>query len=271
MTTDAAPDPRFLDGDALRVARVKALEKAFAVALTPDEAARCTSVEETTAVLVARVGAVPGAPNLRAGALAAVREGLREVARADRESVGESTPLAPLFPRWKRTRRWHALGRELECKLPLVRWRPWVIAVVGPIVALHVAFIDWYPSHHYVEEGTIVELIALAVLGVAGVLTTTLLVELPERMTVVGKLVTWLVAQRPAAFRAGTGWTTGQVEETVDAVHRLSWLPPGCWRLLMSGGLVALLTLALVGTSLWLCVLGLVSREVVGPLPPGLR
>jgi hypothetical protein len=271
MTADAAQDPRFLDGDALRVARVKALEKAFAVALTPDEAARCASAEETTAVFAARLGAVAGDGNLRAGALAAVREGLREVARADREAIDESTPLAPHFPRWKRTRRWRALGRELECKLPLVGWRWWSIVVVAPIVALHVAFIGWYPSHHYVEEGTIVELIALAVLGVAGVLTTTLLVELPERMTVVGKLVTWLVAHRPSAFRGGTEWTAGQVAEAVDAVHRLRWLPPGCWRLLMSGGLVALLTLALVGTSLWLCALGLVSREVVGPLPPGLR
>src|SRR5215831_18261305 len=99
MTTDAAPDRRFLDGDALGVARVKALEKAFGIALTSEEAARCTSAEATSAVFAARLEAVPGAGNLRAGALAAVREALREVARADRESIHEDTPLTPFFPR----------------------------------------------------------------------------------------------------------------------------------------------------------------------------
>jgi hypothetical protein len=271
MTTDAAQDPRFLDGDALRVARAKALEKAFAITLTPDEAARCTSVEETTAVFVARLGAVPGAGNLRAGALAAVREGLREVARADREAIDEATPLLPHFRRWNRARRWRALGRELHVKLSPVRATWATVAVAAPIVAAHSAFLRGYPSHHVVEEPTMVWLVALAFAGVLGVLGVGASMDLPERMTTVEKLVTWVVAQRPAAYRAGTDWTAGQVAEAVDAVHRLRFFRPGCRRALARDALVALLVLAMIGTTLALCLTGLASRVAVGSLPAGLR
>jgi hypothetical protein len=271
MTADTPDDPRFLDGDALRVARVKALERAFGITLTADEAARCTSAEETTAVFAARLGAVPGGASLRAGALAAVREALREVARADREAIDEVTPLGPLFPRWRRARRWSALGRELHCKLPplCVTWATAVVA--APVVAVHAAFIRTYPSHRFVDEPTIAFLIGLAVVGLFGVAAVAALFALPERMTTVEKLVTWLVAQRPAASRAGTDWTCGQVAEVVDAVHRLRFFRPGCRRAVLRDVLIALLVLTLVGTSLWLCVLGLASKVVVGPLPPGLR
>jgi hypothetical protein len=268
---DDRPDPRFLDGDALRVARVKALEKAFAITLTPDEAARCTSVEETTAVFAARLGAVEGAGNLRAGALSAVREALREVARADREAIDETSPLAPHFRRWDRSRRWGDVGKALGCKLPPVRTTWATTWIAAPIVAVHAAFIDWYPDHRFVEEPTIVALVVLAGVGVLGVLAGGASLDLPERMTHVAKLVDWLVAHRPAAYRGGTEWTAAQVAEAVDAVHRLRFHRPGCGRVAARDTLGALFVLALIATSLWLCVLGLVSKVVVGPLPPGLR
>jgi hypothetical protein len=271
MTDGASHDPRFLDGDALRVARVKALEKAFGITLTAEESARCASAEETTAVFTARLGAVPGAGNLRAGALGAVREALREVARADREAIDEATPLVPLFPRWRRARRWQVLGRELHFKLPPVRATWASVAVAAPIVAAHAVFLRGYPSHHFVEEPTMVRLVVLAFGGVLGVLGFSVSLDLPERMTTVEKLVTWLVAQRPAAYRGGTDWTTGQVAEAVDGVHRLRFFRPGCRRGLSRDVLVLLLVLAMIGTTLWLCLLGLASNVVVGPLPPGLR
>jgi hypothetical protein len=260
MTADAAQDPRFLDGDALRVARAKALEKAFAITLTPDEAARCTSVEETTAVFAARLGAVPGAGNLRAGALAAVREGLRQVGHADAEAIDESTPLAPLFPRWRRARRWKALGRELACPLPPVKGRGEMVGILVPILVTHAAFLWTYPGDRAVDEATIGFLVLLAFGGVVVVAVVALLMELPERMTAAEKLVNWVVAHRPAAYRGGTEWTTGQVAEAVDAVHRLRFLRPGCRRAFTRDVLIGLLAIALIGTSLALCFLGLASK-----------
>ena len=268
---DEPSDRRFLDGDALRVARVKQLEKAFGVALTAEESARCTSREETTAVFAARLGAVEGPGNLRAGALAAVREALRDVSRADREAIDETTPLASHFRRWDRARRWRAFGKALGCRLPPVRMTWATILIAGPIVVPHVAFIDSYPSHRFVEESTMGFLVMLAFAGVFAVLATCASLELPERMTQVEKVVNWLVAHRPAAYRGGTDWTSAQVAEAVDAVHRLRFLRPGCGRVAARDALGVLLLIALIGTTFWLCVLGLASNVVVGPLPPGLR
>jgi len=103
-------------------------------------------------------------------------------------------------------------------------------------------------------------LVMLAFVGVLGVLGIAVSLELPERMTTVEKLVTWLVAQRPSAYRGGTEWTTGQVGEAVDAVHRLRFFRPGCRRVLLRDALVATLVLAMIGTTLALCLLGMASQ-----------
>lgn len=271
MTAEMQDDPRFLDGDALRVARVKQLERAFGIALTAEESARCSSPEETTAVFAARLGAVEGLGNLRAGALAAVREGLRDVSRADREAIDESTSLLPHFRRWTRARRWRAFGKALECKLPPARATRATVWIAGPIVVFHAVFLEGYPSHRFVDEGTMAFLVMLAFAGVLAVLASAASLDLPERMTHVEKVVNWLVAHRPAAYRGGTDWTGEQVAEVVVAVHRLRFLRPGCGRVAARDALAALLLIALIGTTFWLCVLGLASNVVVGPLPPGLR
>jgi hypothetical protein len=257
--------------EAVRAGRAKVLARAFGVSFGAAQIAQCETREDTAKMLCAAVGAVPGPPGLRRGALGAVREALREVARADREAVEETTEIAPMLPRFTRGRRWRALAKELHCRLPLLRWTWPQVAVTGPLVAAHAAFLVGYPPHHYVEEPTMVRLVFLAFLGAAAIAAAGVLLELPERMTTVEKLVTWLVANRPLSYRGGTEWTTGQVEEAADAVHRLRFLRQGCASLLGPQLFAPLLLVGLIVTSIWLCVDGLTSKVVVGQLPPGLR
>lgn len=223
MTTDVSLEERLLDDESLRAARVRALEKAFEIALTPDESARCTSAEAMTAVFAARVDAAPGPANLHASAMAAVRESLRAVVRADSESVEEHSDLDLLRGGVSPSSVWRGLAHELRCRLPPLRYT-WqaagltvaVLATQGllllaadpmPRIALFVVVI--------LMAGTLAPLWMAAVAIQRG--------RFPGSMGRVGALADWLVARHPLRLRGGTEWTSGQVAEVVAATFQLDF------------------------------------------------
>lgn len=208
----------------LRVHRIAALERAFDVSLTAEEKDRCVSPESMSVVFAERLRAVEGPGGLRRGALGAVRETLHGLTRVDRETVGESTPIARFFPSITRARRWRALGKELNCPLPPLRFN-WIAASV----ALGTVGAEWvvtatFPGHPRVRDPVIAVSLAACFGAVAAVLTGGLLARFPDRLTTIGTLITRLVATRPANYRGGTEWTRGQTREVVDATH---WLRSG--------------------------------------------
>jgi hypothetical protein len=255
--------------DEIRAHRIAHLEKVLGVTLDADVKALCVSQETTAAEFAARLHAGDGAGTLRVGALGAVREALREHARADRESVGEETELAPFFPRWIRSRRWAKFGKELGSTLPIVE-PTWVTAAVAALlVAVQMTVNMDQPSHHLLSGAQMAGLVATCFASVLGVYLAMCTARFPRRVSTAGALVNWLVASHPSKYRAGTQWTRGQVRETVDAVASLRFERPGCRRVLTSPLLVSvLLILTLVGVALRGLYLGAISRVVVGgPVP----
>jgi hypothetical protein len=127
--------------DPWRDPRVVALERVFGLELSDREAARCTSLEATTAVLAGRLHAAAEGPRLSPIALGAVREALRELRGTDRETVLGATSLDGLLPLDGRTTCWNALGAHLRCDLPPVRafCLPRGMETVGGLVAWIVA------------------------------------------------------------------------------------------------------------------------------------
>ncbi len=238
--------------------------------LTADESAACTTIEATTVVLAKRIGAVEGGAGLRRGALAAVREAMHEAVRAERESVDESTPLAPAFRGYRLFRKWRTLSKELRCKLPPPRWN-WIhVSLAAAVIAVQIVVHAQFPAHHVVEEYRLAVLTGSAAL-IVPVLPAIRFAELPERFTHVEQLTTWLVAMSPALYRGGTEWTVGQVGEVVDAVHRLRFREPSLRVLVSPQFLTAILALALFVTTA-LCIRDvMVAMVPVGPMPASLR
>lgn len=197
---------------------VFAVEDAFGISITDEEASHTATVGQLHALVMSKLGPAETPVCLTSAAFYRTRRALMETVPIPRREIRPSTPVEEVFPRRRRRELWPRFRRELALKLPELAHPGWTML---SLLACAIAVAVVYPvtTGQPLSAAATWSLLAIPLWALFLKLTASLATRLPDGMNTVGDLSRIVLALNHAHFaRTQRAWSPDEVWESLCRV-----------------------------------------------------